>query len=211
MDWSTVQAVLNDLPAAYLRSGTAFQWWQNALTVGITGYTYDTDGLQSQYDFAQSYGVWEDVWAQLSANKRLSGESDAKLKNRITILLQYGRSTAPAIENYVANGLGYANAVTENFSYPYWQIELTSAAAQTVYSEIIQNLGVVRPAGVPFTAQIPNGGLFLDSINYLNAPSVTGAFLTTAAVGIALNLPASTNQSQPTLPTTYLSDPVLNS
>ncbi|MDE3023554.1 MAG: hypothetical protein KGI54_17175 [Pseudomonadota bacterium] len=211
MDWASVNSVLYTLPAGYLRSGDTFTWWQNSLTNGLTGYTYVTDGLNEQYDFATAQNTWLDVWTQLTGNVRFSNESDTQVRQRITILLQQGRSAAPAIENYVFNGLGYQNFVVENFSYPYWQLNLVQSNTNSIYKQIIGSISQVRPAGVPFEITVPFGGLYLDSINYLDAPSVTGAFLTTPTSIVPFGPSGITNQSQPTLPTTYLSDPVLNS
>jgi len=212
MDWNYVQSILNDLPRGYLRTGETFSWWQNSLTAGLVNYTYALDGLQEQYDFNNSSGPWLDTWAQLTANMRLTGESDGILQQRIKILMRQGRSTAAAIYNYVSVGLQYPCEVTENFVGPnYWEIALNQNVTKAVYQQVAQQLDQMRPAGVPFAMSVISGGLYLDSINYLDAPSVTGAYLTEPHTYVSTGIAATTNQSKPTLPTVYLSDPTLNS
>jgi hypothetical protein len=55
------------------------------------------------------------------------------------------------------------------------------------------------------------GGLYLGTINYLGiAPSVTGAYLFDPVDEITPDIPATTNNSVPLLPTTYLTDITIN-
>lgn len=52
--------------------------------------------------------------------------------------------------------------------------------------------------------------MFAGTVNYFQAPRITGAYLEGGGSGLALNVSAYTNNSRPLLPTTYLSDPSIN-
>lgn len=211
MEWQAVSDQLYDLPKTYLRSGNTFQWWQNSLTSGLSTFTYSMEGLSEQFDFATSSGNWLSVWGQLFYINRNLDEDDKDYQARITMLLRYGRGTAPAIQQYVNYGLEYSGFVTENLPACSWSLTLSEPLTTAQILTLAQNLTFVRPAGVPcFPIYTTTGGLFLGTINYLGAQAVTGAYLNNPTTGTVPNIGASTNEAQPTLPTTYLTDPFLN-
>lgn len=211
MDWTAVAARLTDLPRGYVRVGPNYQQFQNSLTAGLVVGTTASDSLITQLDFSQSSGHWLDVWGRLFNLPRNSNETDNAYSMRISLLLQSGKGTAPAIEQYTQKGLGYSNTVSEDFTNVSWSLTLTAPLTTAQYTQLATNLVNVRPAGVPFLPiYVPSGGLYLDSINYLDAPSVTGAYIVNPITGVSPNISANTNPAQPTLPTTYLTDPTLN-
>ncbi len=211
MDWSQVQSRLYDLPPTYLRTGNIFSWLQNSYAAGLTFYTQSIDGIAFQYDFAQAQGNWLNTWGALFNMPRQTTETDTTYRNRMQFTLKLGRTTPVAIQLYAQDALGYENTVTENFSTVSWKLTLTSSITQASDLSLANGLNVVRPAGVPFLPiYIPSGGLYLGSINYLGAPSVTGAYLVESTTAVIPAISASTNPAQSPLPTTYLTDPTLN-
>ncbi len=211
MDWSQVQARLYDLPPTYLRSGNIFTWLQNSYAAGLTWFTQSMDGLALQYDFNSAQGNWLNVWGSLFNLPSQSTETDTTYRNRIKFTLQLGRTTPVAIQLYTQDALGYQNSVSEDFTTVSWSMTLTSPITSNAYTTLANNLGVVRPAGVPFLPiYIPSGGLYLGSINYLGAPSVTGAYLVESTSSVLPIISPNTAPAQSTLPTTYLTDPTLN-
>lgn len=211
MDWNDIVKRLTDLPRGYLRIGPNFQQFQNSLTAGLVLGTSAYAGLTTQLNFGTASGHWLDVWGQIFNLPRNNNEIDVAYQTRVKLLLRSGRGTPAAIEQYVDEGLGYANTVAEDFSTVSWSLTLSQAVTNAQYLQLGNNLANVRPAGVPFLPiYVPGGGLYLGSINYLGAPSVTGAYLVNPTAGVTPAIASSTLPAQPTLPTTYLTDPTLN-
>jgi len=211
MDWNTIVKRLTDLPRGYLRIGPNFQQFQNSLTAGLVLGTSAYTGLTTQLNFDTAAGNWLDVWGQLFNLPRNTDEIDFAYQMRIKLLLRSGKGTAPAIEQYVNSGLGYANTTAENFSKISWTLTFLEPLTVAQYTQVAKNLVNIRPAGIPFLPMyVPSGGLYLDTINYLDAPSVTGAYLINSSAEVNPVISATTLSAQSTLPTTYLIDPTLN-
>ncbi len=212
MNWTDVTSRLVDVPSAYLRPGTTFQWLQNSYTIGLVAGTAAIDGLSTQYTLQNASGNWLGVWGALFNLPRGASESDTAYKARITYTLALGRGTPAAVQAYITNISGVSATVTENFATTSWSANLSGATSAAQIASIATSLVNVRPAGVQFLPiYAPSGGLYLGTINYLGAPSVTGAYLTSASNANIPVISASTNPTKPTLPTVYLNDPILNS
>lgn len=211
MDWNAVKARFNDLPTAYSRPGTTFQWIQNAIISSTLLGTQSIDGINNQLTFQNAEGGWLNVWGQLFNLPRNSGESSVAYKSRITFTLKLGRTTPAAIQSYVTNALNISATVSEDTAADAWKLTFTTNLTTAQYLSTAQDLAVVRPAGIAFLPlYVPQGGSYLGTINYIGAPSVTGAYLIISTTKITPAISANTNPAQPTLPTTYLTDTNLN-
>lgn len=209
MDWSDVQARLDDIPQTFRRSGPNYAAWRNSLTAAISRGTVGVDGTVGQIDFATATGKWLDVWGAVFSVPRQAGEGSAAYRTRIqkTCLAWYG--TVPGIEAFVGFTLGITATVSEDPpAADGWVLSLPSVTSQTLKS-LAATLQNVRPAGVPYVFSVRSSGLYLGTVNFLGAPRTTGAFLNPAA-SIQPDISATTNQVVNTLPTTLLSDPTIN-
>lgn len=210
MDFAAVKARLDDLPATYTRPGPGFQALDLAQTAALTRYTGGTDGLMAQLDFSQAVGPWLDVWGRLFVVPRNQDESDNDYYNRIVMTLVAGRVTPVAILIYLRT-LGITANLVENFVNPSFSLEFTTPLTVAGFDALAQNLAAVRPAGVPFLPfEVLQGGLYVGTVNFVDAPKVTGGYLDSPVKTFTPSIAQSTNNSEPLLPTTYLTDPTLN-
>ena len=214
MQYLDVLTQLNLLPATYLRPSTPFSYIQSARAAALYRYTSGSDGLVAEVqNFRDADGVWLDAWGKLFGVPRDPNEVDDAYMNRISAVLTAGRGTPVAIEIFVLVSLNVAATVIENLSSCSWELSLATALSTAAFQQLIANLKYVRPAGVP-CVQVESsqqGGMFLASVDFLNAPRVTGAYLKTPIqVANATQLVAYTNNAVPLLPTTFLTDPTLN-
>lgn len=208
MDWNAVKARFDDLPTAYSRPGNTFQWIKNAVIASITLGTQSTDGITNQLNFQNAQGGWLNVWGQLFNLVRNNDESDVSYKARIQFTLKLGRTTPAAIQSYVTNALRVNATVSEDLADAIWKLTFSSNLTTAQYLSTAKDLAVVRPAGVPFLPMyVPQGGSYLGTINYIGAPAVTGAYLINATTKVSPNIGGTTNPAQPSLPTTFLSNP----
>ena len=210
MDWQQVLQQVTDLPATFLRSGATFTQWMASFTEEVARYTETSDTLTNQINFNQSVGPWLDTWGRLFGIPRYTNESDAAYSTRITQTLQAYHGPPLAIEAYLEISLGLQSTVYENFPNVGWQIQLGPTAAKGNLATIAQDLNFVRPAGVPYYFEILQGGCYLTTVNYLDRPKVTGAYLTLPFIDEYPDIPANTNNAIPLLPTNFLTDPVIN-
>ena len=176
----------------------------------LTRYTGGTDGLMAQLDFSQAVGPWLDVWGRLFVVPRNQDESDNDYYNRIVMTLVAGRVTPVAILIYLRT-LGITANLVENFVNPSFSLEFTTPLTVAGFDALAQNLAAVRPAGVPFLPfEVLQGGLYVGTVNFVDAPKVTGGYLDSPVKTFTPSIAQSTNNSEPLLPTTYLTDPTLN-
>jgi hypothetical protein len=218
MDWNAVAAQLARVPATYKRSGTTFEWLSNSFTMSLLRYSSAADGISAQLVFQNAIGTWLDVWGQLLNVRRKDNEADDDYRIRIQFLLgfppaslgaQGGKGTPISMENYITYIEGVGGRVAEAFPAPGYQIYVGALTA-AAYAQLLNDLKYVRPAGVPFEGFVSSGGTYLDTVNYLGAPKITGAYLLNPFTPAAPPLSATTNNSAPLLPTTFLTDPTIN-
>lgn len=208
MDWNAVASQLSDVPRTFQRSGTTYQWLMNAYTAGLLRYTSAADGTNTQLSFQTAVGNWLDVWGNLFNIARNNGEADGVYAKRIQFLLTRGKGTLVAIAQFIQTAENISATVTEQS--PGYTIQLGSQST-SFYAQIASDLKYVRPAGVPFLPfQVLRGGLYLGTVDYLGVHKVTGAYLTTPVTPVTPVMSATTNNSTPLLPTTFLTDPTLN-
>lgn len=210
MNFAAVKARLDDLPQTYTRLGSTFQAFDSSQTAALFRYTNASDGVINQLNFTQATGPWLDAWGKLFGIPRNVNESDDAYQNRITMTLLAGRCTPNAILIYMQS-LGIDATITEDFVNTSYHIGFTNPLTVAGFTALAQNLGSVRPAGVPFLPfDVLQGGLYLGTVDFLNAPKVTGAYLDSPLNGFTPKIAASTNNSVPLLPTLFLTDPTLN-
>lgn len=213
MNYQDILNQLDTLPYTFLRPGSGFASIQAAKAAALMRYAGAIDGLVRQLQFSQASGVWLDVWGKLFSIPRNIQESDGSYASRISATLVSGRATPVAMLIYLKVALGITATISEDFVHTVWQLTFQSQQVTNAqFSQLLENLSYVRPAGVPTLASVGGkGGLFLGTVNYLgNAPRTTGAYLETGTGGLDINISAYTNNSKPLLPTTYLSDPTIN-
>ncbi len=211
MDFPAVQETLNDLPPTFLRPDTTWTQLTDAITAALSRYTIGADGVDAQLNIHNARFGWLDVWGLLLGFPRRMNESDAVYLNRILYSLLIGGGPPIAIVQWIQNIWGITVTLAENFPAVGYQITFLPIVTQSQIDAILLDLARVRPAGVPFTTFITNVGTFLDTVNYLDAPKVAGAYLGGGGrTQLALNLIASTNNSPPLLPQILLTDPSLN-
>ena len=210
MDFATVQKILLDLPRTFLRPGAPFTQLIDSFTAGAALYTNAADGISLQTDFTQVQGGWLDFWGLLFGVPRESYEADSSYRNRIVFTVTSGNGTVLGIQLWVLIVWKVIAQVTERSPVGY-NIVFPATVTLAQIEQIIASIAKVRPAGVPFGVFQQGVGTFLQTINFLNAPRVTGAFLSGGSgAAQAITIPAATNNAQPLIPDLYLTDPTLN-
>lgn len=210
MDFQAVKTRLDDLPMTFTRLGPTYQTFDLSQTASLFRYTGASDGVISQLDFVKAVGPWLDAWGKLFVIPRNINESDDAYQNRIVMTLLAGRCTPNAIIIYMQS-LGIEANLVEDFVNAAYHIQFTKPLTTEAFTALAQNLAAVRPAGVPFLPfQVLQGGLYLGTIDFVDAPKVTGAYLDTPLKSFTPTISASTNNAVPLLPTLFLSDPTLN-
>ena len=211
MDFPTVQAQLTDLPSTFKRPGTPFTEWMDSLSAGLARGTTSVDGLlAAAQNFANAQFGWIDVWGLLVGIPRMSNEPNVKYSARIAYSLIAGAGTPVGIALWILFIFGISVTVTDSKSAVGYAIAFPAGVTQAQIAAILNSLGKIRPAGVPFTVGQASAGTFLDTINFLDSPRSEGAFLSGSTAGVALPIPGTTNNIPQLLPGLLLSDPTLN-
>lgn len=212
MNFGEVQEQLTSLPNTFLRRLVPFTQYMDALTAGITRETAALDNMSVNVnDFQQASYGWLDVWGLLYNVARFSGEADQIYRNRIQYEVTAGGGPPVAIAKWIFAVWQVNVIILENLPNVGYQIifpgTLTTAQIQAIMDSIVR----VRPAGVPITIAAQTvDGLYLQTINFLSAADVTGAYLSSIASQSAITLRPTTNNLTPLLPDLFLTDPTLN-
>lgn len=210
MNFAQVQQILTDLPRTFLRQGPPFTQLIDSLTAGNALWTQAADGILAQTNFGLAQGGWLDFWGLLFGVPRESFEADASYRNRIVFTVTSGNGTVLGIQLWVLIVWKVVAIVTERSPVGY-NIVFPATVTPAQIVQIVASIARVRPAGVPFGIFQQGTGTFLQTINFLNAPRVTGAFLSGGSgAPQSLLIPAATNNAQPLIPDLYLIDPTLN-
>lgn len=212
MNFHQVQTQLENLPPTFLRQTSPFTQYMDALTAGMLRVTAPIDNIMAMVtQFSNARYGWLDIWGLLFNVSRFPNEADSVYLNRIQYEVTAGGGTPVGIAKWIAAVWGVQVEVLENLPSVGYQIifpaTLTTLQIQTILNSLVR----IRPAGVPITiaAQSPDG-LYLQTINFLGAADVTGAYLSASAVLSTVILNVSTNNTSPTLPDLFLTDPSLN-
>jgi hypothetical protein len=211
MDFSQVQAILNDLPTTFKRRGTPYTQLIDALTSGLLLFTQGSDGLLAQTNFANARYGWVDVWGAIAAIRRRNDESDFVYKPRIQNMILSPRLSPAAIAMWLLLVEQVNATVTESLPSVGYSVVLPPTLTTQQIQNILNTLAWVRPAGVPFQLGSVTGGSFLATVNYLGgAPRTTGAYLPGNSISVGVTLAASTNNETAILPDLLFTDPLLN-
>lgn len=201
---------LQNLPRSFRRPGVQYTQLEQSLASGIARYAGGVNGLVSQTDFTVAQGSWLQLWGNLFGFSRNSGENDEVYRQRIIRNLTMSRATPVAIELFMYYTWGAATTVSENFSAYSWSMIMPPGLATNQYSSVIQSLSYVRPAGIPFSISVSQGGLYVGASNYVDMPRQQGAYLLSGNASLGNVLSPNTNNNVPLLPTSYMTDPLVN-
>lgn len=211
MDYTTVQAVLNDLPPTFKRRSANYNQLIDAFSFALTIFAQGCDGTTSQVNFSNAQYGWLDVWGLLFGIPRFVDEATEIYAARIAFEVLAGAGPPRQIERWTEVVFHVEANVAENFPDVGYSITFPGSVTNAVITQILAGLAFVRPAGVPITGVFTmSGGTILETINFFNAPEVVGAYLTGGAGAVPVTLAASTNNAQPLLPGLFLTDPALN-
>jgi hypothetical protein len=210
MDFAQVQTELNDLPTTFQRPGAPFTQWIDADTAGLYRYTQAADGTVSQASFLNAVYGWLDFWGLLFGIPRNTNESDAKYMARIVYTINTGAGSPNAITMFISFVFGITVTLQENLPTIGYTLVFPPTVTPTQIDTILAAIVCVRPAGVPITNVGMLIGSYLNSVNFIGAPRVTGAYLGGSGGSGGPAIPAATNNSSPLLPDLYLTDPFLN-
>lgn len=212
MDFQQIQDQIEDLPQTFKRYDAPYTQWSDALTSALRVFGFAVDSLLtmvSSFDAAED--SWIDAWGSLGNVIRRTNESDAVYQPRIqnTVLAKHASPVAMLTWLSVIEMVSNATLAERGASLGY-SITLPQTLTTAQIQQIIMNLNVVRPAGVPFNIFIQTGALYLDTVNYLDSPRITGAYLGNSSNAFTLPLGAGQNSSQSILPDLLLVDPTIN-
>ena len=209
MDWQTINSRLASLPSTYRRSGTPFTAWESSLTESLALPNTAIESIMEMLSFGSATGKWLDLWGGILGIPRHSSEVDSAYGQRITATLTAWRGTVPALIRFIQETLDQTIGVIESLPTPGYQISVPVGINDL--QQVSADLNFVRPAGVPYGFTANHGGLFLGTVNYVGRSRLSGSYLTTPRLVIPPSIPAATNNSVPIVPTTFLSDPTINS
>lgn len=208
MQYNVVIARLNDLPAPFIRQQSTYYAWQSTQAAALTAYGISADAIPSQVYFSVASAGWLDVWGELLGFPRQTGEGDVPYKLRIQQSLVAPVGSATAIENFGTTYFNSSVTVVEGFAT--YTIQLPSFVTAASLSAFLQALARIRPAGVPFITNLAQVGVYYGAFFYYGGPTISGLYPGGSVINSVINLPASTNNSQPLLPSNFLTDPILN-
>lgn len=209
MDFTQVQAQLNDLPDTFKRESVPYTQLIDSLTGTLVSFTAGVDGITAQEAFANATDGWADFWGLLFGIPRDTNESNTRYKARVQFTLNSGAGPALAIQNWIISVWGVAATVKENLPEVGYSIMFPPGLVSTQIAQILVSLARIRPAGVPFQVFIESGGLYLETINFLDTADVTGAYLTGGLSAFILPIGAITPNIPVLLPDLFLVDPLL--
>lgn len=237
MNFDQVQAQLTDLPATFRRQGNPFGQFIDALTAQLERMAMASDGQVAQGTFAQSMAGWVDTWGMLMNVLRGQNQPDGAYKNQIGYTVNARGGPPLAISQWIYFIFGIQVQIVENIidqnittlsGVPIitetgqeivtlqsigglgYTIIFPANVTPAQIAQIIASISYVRPAGVPFNVQVASDGTYVQTINFVNAPKVTGAYLASGVAAATPSLSAGTNNSPPSIPTLFLTDPTLN-
>jgi hypothetical protein len=210
MNYAAVRAQINDLPATFTPTGNPYAQVAAARAAALAVFTNGSDATEQQVQqFSNAIDGWIDVWGLLFGIPRNTNEGNVPYAIRIveTVLAWVG--TLPALQAWTTL-FAPGGSVAENGSGLGYTITLPGAMTATQAAAFVASLGRIRPAGVPFVVVGGGLGLYLDAEAFLGKGVVFGSYLTGYTTPGTFNLNATTNSSQPLIPTLFLSDPNLN-
>lgn len=206
MQFLDVLNQLQDLPATFKRTGPVFSALENSFGLSLSAYTVGSDGIMSQLNFQNAEFFGLDIWGNIFGVPRNLNEADATYKLRITNTLESWFCTIPGILRYLSEVYSITATIAESGAS--WTLTFSTPSFSPLV--IIDNLNLIRPAGVPFNVELLSGGLYLDTINYVGSWRVTGSYITSPYSSYAFTIPSTTNNSLALFPSSLISSPLLS-
>lgn len=197
-------------PTTFRRQGDVYGQFEASFAALLSRYTTSQDDTTAQEGILTSGAKWLDTYGLMYGIPRFADEDSADYLSRIQETLVSARGTPVAIETYLQLITGVTTAVSEDTTDCRWTASFGGPLSAALKTRVNKGVNFVRPAGVPFSFSFNAGGLYASTINYLGRSRVTGAYLISSGSGAKPDISANTNNSLPTLPTDYLTDPTLN-
>jgi hypothetical protein len=210
MNFATVQQQLNDLPVTFRRIGVPYTQFIDSLAAAMTRLTMAVDGLLTQGNFSTAVYGWLDAWGLLFNIARRICLADSLYRTEISYATTVHGGPPLAIGFWLYVIYGVQVEIVENFPGVGYMIYFPATVSVASAQAMLHSLSIVRPAGVPFNAQLRTIGTYLRTVDFLGAPKATGAYLGGGQSAIPLGISASTNSSVSNLPDLFLTDPTLN-
>ena len=214
MDSQNVANIIADFPNSFKRPGSIFRAIQIALALPLANYTTASDALANSLVITNASNRTLEWLGEAWGIQKLSTETYIQYRKRILAIYSGLYGAANGIETFLLSAFNLTAQVSiasiGDSGAGYNVVFQNSAIASPVNAqEIIDQLKWIRPAGVPFLAYYYASGLYLGTINYLRAASVTGAYLASSKKQLTSNNNPITNNSVNELPTDFFTDPAL--
>jgi len=198
MDFTDVQNQLSDLPLTFRRFGPVFAGLIQSLTAAIARTTIPEDQLAGQTNLQVAKWGWLDAIGKLYGIQRNQYETDPQYRARLFGTLTAWHGTPQAIVNFIQLALNINTSISENFSLASYQINFNSPPSTQTLTQVAIAINWVRPAGIPFLPLFSiNGGLYVNTLNYLGAKQVTGSYFSRPGASITINLAPNTDNPKP--------------
>lgn len=210
MDFQRVEAQLLDLPATFRRQGAPYSQFIDALTAMLTRMTVAADGSVAQGNFLNSSGGWADCWGQIAGIIRGSNVPDSIYLGQIAYAMLARGGPPLAITAWIYFIFGIQVELIENQPGLGYTIVFPATLTLPQIAQIVASIKYVRPAGVPFIISQGIIGTYLETVDFLNSPKITGAYLAQGSIGAGLGIGPTTNNSPVSVNTYFLTDPTLN-
>ncbi len=214
MTYDDVLTQITTLPSTYLRSGAIFEDLMSSFAFSISRYTNSADALQAMLNIETMDYKWLNLIGIITGINRLNNETISQYRTRIQSIIAESQGTPVSILEYL-QGIGINSTYSDYFSGPGvfgtsgYTLDIETPSSN--YNGIAVSLARVRPAGVPFAFNVLNGGFYVDSINFVEAWDVTGAYLVNPYTNLDYTIPTTTNNNNSLgIPTTFLTDPTIN-
>lgn len=212
MNYAQVAQIIQSLPGTFQRTGTTFNAVESSIIQPCFAYTSSTDQLAQSMIVDNAQWTTLDTIGTIWGILRLPFEGDVQYRNRLMSIFQSMAGIPYGIQQFILDVFNLSTKV-QNQSLGSngagYSITFSSSLGVNQQDTVSQQLQWIRPAGVPFQMYGVGSGFFLGTINYVNAASVTGAYLTTGTALLPFSALASTNSPLNQLPTTFLTNPLL--
>lgn len=207
MQFNDVQNQLSDLPTSFQRFGPIFAGLITSMTAMLARNTQALDQVSAMTNINTAKWGWLSALGQLYDIPRTQYETDPQYRARLIGTLNATRGTPQSIVNFIKIALNLNTTITENFNVVDYQINFSNPPSQQTLQQVAIAINWVRPAGVPFLPLFQiNGGIYLNTCNYLGTKFVTGSYFSQPHTSIVVTLAANTNNPAPLLPTTLITD-----
>lgn len=212
MNFTQIQTILNDLPSTFKRAGTnPFLQYIDSITAALTRGGLGSDGMAAEgLNFKVAQYGWLDTWGAIFNVVRQQSQADENYLTQINYTVNVQGGTPVQIIRWFLIVYGIIVSIQENIPNLGYVLTFPPTVGSAQLIQLLTSLAYVRPAGVPFTVNLEAVGTYLETINFLNAPRVTGAYMSSNAIGSVLGIPSSTNNAPSLLPDLFLVDPTLN-